>query len=342
MRLLSRVGFLLWRISRIFLLLALVLVIIGYFMISMPGSNPAGPLPALTAEQLEIKTGLERHVQHLAGVIGERNVNSGDSLAATANYIDGEFRNMGLTPHRLEYQAGDKGPFINIEVELYGTTAADEILVLGAHYDTSWMTPGADDNASGVAVLLEIARALAEERLPRTVRFVAFPNEEFPHFGTARMGSKVYAKRLSDRGDNVIGMWSLEMLGYYDDTPGSQRFPNVMRYFYPDTGDFVAFVGNLKSRGFVHDSISVYRKNASVPAEGIAAPVMLVPDVRRSDHSMFWQHGYPALMVTNTAGFRNPHYHRNTDKPDTLNYERMTHVVSGLITTVRNLAGTTD
>lgn len=323
-----------------FILIILIVFAGGllYYMLAMPGSVPGSDLPPLTASQVEQRDRLRSHVEHLAGAIGKRNTEHPGTLARTVDYLHAQLESMELIPHRLEYETGESGSFVNLETEIYGTSRADEIIVIGAHYDTVWPTPGADDNASGVAVLLEIARQFAGRRFDRTVRLVAFPNEESPHYGTSRMGSKVYARRASERGDNIIGMFSLEMLGYYDTAPGSQDFPRVIEPFYPDRGDFVAFVANLASVGLLRNTVGRFREHASIPSYGLAAPVMLVPDIRRSDHAMFWPHGYPAIMITDTAGFRNPHYHRHTDVPDTLDYDRMVLVVEGLSRTFAQLA----
>ncbi len=331
------------------LLPVMMLAALGWYMLAMPGSSYGGEPPALAAEQQQLREHLQDHVRHLAGSIGERNTEQAGSLAAAANYIHDQFQAMGLVPRWREYRVDDdnspfSGPFVNVEVELHGHRRADEVLVIGAHYDSAWPSPGADDNASGVAGLLEIARWFAEQkaagrRFDRTIRFVAFANEESPHFGGPSMGSKVYVASAGQRDENIVGMFSLEMLGYYDNAPGSQRFPRPIEAFYPDRGNFIAFVADLRSRGLLHDTLEHFRDHATQPSQGIAAPAFLLPDIRRSDHAMFWQQGYPALMVTDTAGFRNPHYHRHSDTPDTLDYAAMTRVVHGLARTFAALAG---
>lgn len=319
----------------------LVIIIAGgiYYMFVMPGTSYTGPVPELTASQAELRDQLYRHVEFLAEQIGERNVDTMGSLESTRDYIRDEFRSMGYSPHVLEYaEDTQRGPFYNVEVEIYGTVRPDEILIIGAHYDTVWLSPGADDNASGVAAVLEIARAFAGRRFERTVRFVAFANEEFPYYGTDKMGSLVYARRAAERDENIVGMFSLEMLGYYDDTPGSQAFPGILSRFYPDTADFIAFVANIHSRGLLNETIGSFRRQAEFPSQGLAAPAMLVPDITRSDHAMFWTYGYPALMITDTAGFRNPHYHMVSDLPRTLDFDRMAILVDGLKAVFAELA----
>jgi len=321
-------------------ILALLLLggVLLYFMLAMPGQLPDGELAPLNKPQQELRARLRRHVDYLAGEIGKRNTEHPGSLEKTVAYLGREFRSMGIVAHVLEYRTDDKGPFVNLEVEFHGVSRPAEIIVIGAHYDTAWPTPGADDNASGVAALLELARSFTDRNFDRTVRLVAFANEESPHYGTDSMGSRVYARRASERDDNIIAMFSLEMLGYYDTTPGSQRFPRVIEPFYPDRGDFIAFVANLGSIGLLRRTMKHFRAQATIPSYGLAAPVMLVPDIRRSDHAMFWPHGYPAVMVTDTAGFRNPHYHRHSDRPETLDYSRMARVVDGIEAVILRLA----
>jgi Zn-dependent M28 family amino/carboxypeptidase len=209
--------------------------------------------------------------------------------------------------------------------------AGSGAIVVGAHYDTVPGSPGADDNASGVAVLIE----LAAMKLP--VRLVAFANEEMPYFRGLEMGSWVWAKRARERGEPIRAMYSLEMLGYYRDAPGSQRYPPPLGLFYPDRADFIAFVGDLGARTLVRQSISLFRKHTKFPSEGVAAPAM-IPGVTWSDHWSFRQHGFPALMITDTAFNRYPHYHLRSDTPDKLDYERMARVTLGLAAMLKELA----
>ncbi len=208
-------------------------------------------------------------------------------------------------------------------------------IVVGAHYDTVPGSPGADDNASAVAVLIELAALMKDASPP--LRFVAFANEELPYSHGEEMGSFAYAKRARGRGERVRAMFSLEMLGYYSDAPGSQRYPPLMRWFYPDRADFIAFVGDLGARRLVKRAHALFRKHSSFPSESLAAP-SFIRGIRASDHWSFRMHGYPAIMVTDTAYNRNPHYHRASDTPDTLDYERMARVTLGLAGMLRELA----
>jgi Zn-dependent M28 family amino/carboxypeptidase len=169
------------------------------------------------------------------------------------------------------------------------------------------------------------------------VRFVAFVNEEPPFYRSEQMGSRVYARRSRERRDHIVAMLSLETIGYYSDEPGSQLYPFPLRFFYPSTGNFLAFVANLGSRGLLREALASFRRNAQFPSEGVAAPAF-IPGVDWSDHWSFWQESYPALMVTDTAPYRYPHYHTLQDTPDKLDYERLARVVMGLHGMLRDLA----
>lgn len=306
-----------------------------YVCIVMPGTSMPGALPPLDNSQSALRERLSAHVRVLAEAIGERNDTHMAALNRAADYIDQQFQSYGYSPGEHPFGVH---PFRNITADLYGRGKRDEVIVVGAHYDTVRMSPGADDNASGVAGLLEIARALAAQRFPRTLRFIAFANEEEPFYGSDLMGSRVSARRSFERKENIVGMYALEMIGHYADQPGSQNYPNVIRHFYPARGNFIAFVANLRSRRFLHRSISYFRRQAVFPSEGMAAPEWLVPDIRRSDHAAYWQFGFPALMITDTANFRNRHYHGVSDLPHTLDYDSMARVVSGLTDMLRALA----
>ena len=224
----------------------------------------------------------------------------------------------------------------NIIAEIRGGTRANEIVVIGAHYDTVYDCPGADDNTSGVAALLELARLLKTSHPARTVRFVAFVNEEPPWFQTEDMGSLVYAVQAHKLKENIVAAVSLETIGMYSDVEGSQQYPQGFKSLFPSRGNFIAFIGDLSSHALVRDAVRSFRSAAQVPSEGSSVPA-LIPGVGWSDHWSFWQEGYPAIMVTDTAHFRNPNYHRPTDMPGTLDYERMARVVHGLVRVVTDL-----
>jgi Zn-dependent M28 family amino/carboxypeptidase len=290
----------------------------------------------------QIESNLRLHVDRLAGLIGPRTLRRPKTITATIGYIEGQWAEMGYTSTRECYDAlGDEAT--NLIVERPGTKRASEIVLLGAHYDTVSSTPGADDNASAVAVLLEVSRLLREHTGRRTIRYVAFACEEPPYFGLGEMGSQHHARKSRVRGDNIVGMLCLEMVGYYSDVAGSQAIPPAiptwMRRFFPKRGDFLAAVGNMPSwklcwqfrRGFK-------RGTKRMPLFSICLPEK-INEIRLSDNSSFWDQGYPALMLTDTSYLRNPNYHQASDTPDTLDYPRMTEVTLGVASAMRRLLG---
>lgn len=299
----------------------------------MPGRNIA-TAAALNEAEIALRAELVSDVQALAGDIGERNTNRYAQLNAAAEFIEASLARAGLTPRRESYDLRGQACH-NIEVEIRGTRP--EILVVGAHYDSVFGSPGANDNASGVAGLLALARRFAGKPCGQTLRFVAFVNEEPPYFQTAEMGSFVYARRCKDRGDRIEAMISLETIGYFSDEPHSQKYPAGLGFFYPSKGNFIGFVGNTGSRALLRDAVSAFKKEQKLPCEGAAMPAA-IPGIGWSDQWSFWECGYPAIMVTDTAPFRYPHYHSGTDTPDKLDYDRFALVVSGMEKVIAELA----
>jgi hypothetical protein len=310
------------------LLFAMTLGAYTYRALGMPGSSYRGKLAPLTPVQQELAQRARQDVVELASEIGERNLAHRDELERAARYIEQELAEAGYHTERDAYPVGDQN-VSNVCAERKGGAASAEVVVIGAHYDSALGTAGADDNASGVAAMLALARRFASEKPRRTVRFVAFANEEMPHFQTPTMGSFVNAQRARERGERVTAMLSLETLGHYTDAEDSQRYPAPLGWFFPSRGNFVAFVGNSESRDLVRASVGAFRGSVSFPSEGAALPAT-VPGVSWSDHSSFWQAGYPALMVTDTALMRYPHYHLPSDTPEKLDYERLARVIDGL------------
>ena len=305
-------------------------------MISMPGKSHQGPLAPATPTESSLASALRRDVVELAQTIGERNVVKYAALKKAADYVEAGLRVAGPVA-RHTYQASERD-CDNLEVEIRGSSAPGEIVVVGAHYDSVVGTPGANDNASGVAGLLALARALAATKPERTLRFVAFVNEEPPHFRTEEMGSRVYARRCRDRNETVIAMLSLETIGCFTDKPDSQKYPAPLGLCYPSTGNFIAFVGNVGSRSLVRRCVKTFRDRAAFPSEGAALPGWL-PGVGWSDHESFWENGFPAVMVTDTAPFRFPQYHLRGDTPDKIDFDRCARVVAGVEHVIRDLAG---
>jgi Zn-dependent M28 family amino/carboxypeptidase len=285
----------------------------------------------------ELAARLRQHVEQLAGTIGERHVGRAHALAAAARYVRAQWEAQGFDVVAQGYTAYGL-TCENLEVAIPGGARASEIVLVGAHYDTVQGSPGADDNASGIAGLLEIARRLRDCAPARTVRLVAFVNEEPPFFYSGQMGSKVYARAARNRGDDIRVMLSLEMLGCYSERPGSQAYPPFLRYFYPERGNFIAFVSNLSSRRALREVVAAFRAGSDFPAESLASPA-IVPGVSWSDQLSFWREGYRAVMVTDTAFYRYPHYHSPLDTSEKLNYREMARVVDGLGRAIGALAG---
>lgn len=272
----------------------------------------------------------------LADEIGPRAYYQKDALEKTSDYIKAELSGYGYDVSVQSYRA-DRGTYENILAEKKGNRAPDSIIVVGAHYDTVGGTPGADDNASGIAVLLELARLLINEPLGMTVHFAAFVLEESPFCRSRFMGSYVYAENLYQGRMNVEGMICLESVGYFRNTPQSQMFPlSFFRFLYPTTGNFITFVSNLRSKGFLNRAKTGFRKGTGFPVESISA-FSVVPGIDFSDHWSFWKFGYQAIMITDTAFYRNPNYHEAGDVPEILDYACMTEVVIGLQSAIKEL-----
>jgi len=306
-----------------------------WYMVAMPGRSWSGALPPLGDDDRRLAERLRSHVRAIASA--EHNVWSLGELEAAARYIEGELGEAGHIVRREEFKS-DLAPVRNLIAEIQGTVKAEEIVVVGAHYDSVLGAPGANDNGSGVAAVIELARAARGWRPARTWRFVAFVNEEPPFFQTGQMGSRVHAERASARGERIVAMYSLETIGYYADAPGSQHYPFPFSFFYPDRGDFLAFVANLASRALLHRTIATFRAEVQFPSEGVAAPAW-IPGIDWSDQWSFWREGYPAVMITDTAPYRYPHYHTARDTPDKVDYDRLARVVRGLERTFRVLDG---
>jgi len=300
----------------------------------MPGKNPSS-VAALSPDELTLRAELEANVQHLAGEIGERNIAHYRQLDAAAEFIERSFSSASLQPRRQTYELQGRACH-NLEVEIRGVRP--QVILVGAHYDSVSGSPGANDNASGVAALLALARRFAAKPAGQTLRFVAFVNEEPPYFQTEQMGSLVYARRCKARGEEISAMISLETIGYFSDAPRSQVYPSPgLGLFYPTIGNFIGFVGNVPSRALVRRAVGLFREQEKIPAEGAALP-SFVSGVGWSDQWSFWQCGYPAIMVTDTAPFRYPYYHMSSDTPAKLDYDRFALVVSGMEKVISELA----
>jgi len=320
-----------------FILLIIILPATVYYEASrMELKSYSGPFLPLSGKEREISTNLQKHVFRLADKIGERNIWRLEKLGEAADYIEQTLQTQGYTVRHQEYDARGV-PSVNLEIAIPGTSKANEIVLIGAHYDSVIGCPGANDNGSGVAALLEIARLLNHQRQARTIRLVAFTNEEPPFFLRGDMGSKVYAAKARRRNENIVAMLSLETMGYYSEKPHSQEYPFPFSFFYPHTANFIGFVGNLRSGKLVKQSLTAFRRHTKFPSEGTAAPGWIT-GIGWSDHWSFWRQGYRAIMVTDTAFFRYRYYHTAMDTPEKIDYDRLSRVTLGLSHVVIELA----
>ena len=315
---------------------AILVLILGFavwFVTAMPGKSHRGPLPPLDADGRRLAERLREHVVAVASE--EHNVAHPEALERSARYIEKTLSTLGYSVSRQEFET--EGVKVrNLEVS---KGSGKSLVVVGAHYDSALDAVGANDNGSGVAVLLEFARLLKTVQPAEglEVRLVFYVNEEEPWFGTDKMGSYVHSQGLAREGKEVVAMMSLETLGWYSQDFGSQRYPSPFSLFYPSTGNFIGFVANLRSRSLMHRVVGTFRRAVAFPSEGVAAPES-IPGIGWSDQWAYWKFGWPALMVTDTALFRYPHYHTLRDTPDKLSYERLARVVKGLEAVVRDLA----
>ncbi|KJU86593.1 peptidase M28 family peptidase [Candidatus Magnetobacterium bavaricum] len=301
---------------------------------SMPGRSYHGSLQPLSDGEALLKQNLRRHVITLSQEIGHRNTDRSVGLEASVGYIRDVLVQYGYSVKLQEYTVRNT-TVKNIEAQVDGSS--DEVIVVGAHYDSVRGSLGANDNASGVAATLELARLHAGEKHRRSVRFVLFVNEEPPYFETEDMGSRVYAREARKRADKITGMISLETIGFYSDTPNSQKYPSILKYFYPDTANFIGFISNISSRGLLYRCIKAFRNTTAFPSVGTAAPAW-IPGIGWSDHWSFWKEDYPAIMITDTAPFRYIHYHNMTDTPDKLDFDKMARVVAGIDRVVADIS----
>jgi Zn-dependent M28 family amino/carboxypeptidase len=327
-----------WFIAGLIIAFFIVLFFYFYWTGQMVGKSYTGRFLPLSAQEKEISASLRGHVFVLADEIGERNIWLPKKLAAAAAYIEKTWQEQNFMVQRQEYDArGVKSA--NLIIEIPGNSRAGEIVIVGAHYDSVLGSPGANDNGTGVASLLEISRLLSGSNNARTIRLVAFTNEEPPFFLRRHMGSRIYASRLRQQQEDIVGMLSLETMGFYSEAPHSQEYPFPFSFFYPDSANFIGFVANLRSRHLMRLSLAAFRRTTRFPSEGTAAPGWIT-GIGWSDHWSFWREGYRAIMVTDTAFFRYEHYHTRQDTPEKIDYDRLARVSTGLTEVVRELANT--
>lgn len=284
-----------------------------------------------------IRENLLSIVKLLSHEIGERSYNKTFALERAEKFIFSKFKEYGYEPEFQSYTLDGIFYHKNIIAKIEGKKSTRDIYVIGAHYDTVISTPGADDNASGVAVLLETARLVRNFKVDYSIHFVAFTLEEPPFFMTENMGSYRYAKKLKEEGFNVLGMISLEMVGYFSDKNKSQSYPlPFMNLFYPIKGNYIAIVSNRFSKDFLKEVEEGFKKGSKLPIETLAAPAFVV-GINFSDHWSFNQFGYKSVMITDTAFYRNKNYHKKTDTYETLDYWKMVEVVKGLVSVINRI-----
>ena len=277
---------------------------------------------------------------YLSETIGERNLRKPAKLAEAADYIQETMESMQYEIERQSFKVVgfERLPCHNLIAEVLGKDKPKEIVLIGARYDSVQGTPGANDNGSGTAALIEIADQLRGRQFSQTVRFVFFTNEEPPFFQRdGQMGSWVYAKACRQRGDTLKLVMSLETMGYFTDVPDSQKYPPLLAALYPSTGNFIGLVSDVRSRPMLLDVEKRLRKQCEVDVQIGSLPSEL-QGVGWSDHWSFWQEGYMGLMVTDTALFRYPHYHQPTDTVDKIEFVRFSQVVDGLAKMIEDLA----
>ena len=326
-----------WFLIVIIVCVALYYSFSEYRSFRMPGRSYTGSQEPLDNFQSRVRDHLREHVNVLAGQIGERNMSHYDRLEQSALYIRRVLELMGgYKVEEFDYDIQGK-TCRNLYVKLDGTEESKGIVVIGAHYDSVAGSPGANDNASGVAAVLELARIMKNDSPAQPIMFAFFPNEEPPFFQTKNMGSLVLAREFARKKLPITGMISVETIGYYSDQPGSQKYPSGIASFYPNTGNFIGFVSNLHSRRLLQKALAEFRASTHFPSEGATLPSW-VEGVGFSDHWSFWEEGHRAIMVTDTAPFRYPYYHTANDTPDKVDYDKMARVVVGLKHVVMKLA----
>jgi Zn-dependent M28 family amino/carboxypeptidase len=326
----------LWMVLAVLFLGLAALILWIVRMTSMPSRSYAGELAPLSAEQAELSAHLSQHVKYLSETIGERNLWKAGTLEAGAGYIRSNLQEAGYSVREQSYSVAGHAAS-NLEAKVEGSDGGKNTVIIGAHYDSVRGSPGANDNATGVAAVLELARLLRDSKPRTALRFVLFVNEEPPFFQTDSMGSLVYARQLRRDEIAVSAMFSLETIGFYSDAPGSQKYPPPLGLFYPSRGNFIGFVGNPSSRALLSRAIRRFRETTRFPSEGVAAPGEWL-GIGWSDHWSFWQQEYPAIMITDTAPFRYPYYHSPFDTDEHVDFARMARVVDGIRRVIESVA----
>ncbi len=321
-------------------ILAIAIVSVSIFgwslTIWMPRQSYLQVLPPLSAAEIKLQDRLKQDVETLAVKIGRRNVDNYQNLVAAKDFLARELTQAGYTVREQKYTVDGK-TFSNLEVEIPGSSRADEILVIGGHYDTAVTSLGADDN-TGAAAVLALAREFVGTKPMRTLRFVEFTNREPSDSSTQNRGSQVYAQAAKERGDKIVGMFSLETLGYFTDAANTQKYPLPLSLLYPNQGNFIGFISDIDSRELLRNTIRSFRAQAKFPSEGVALPSS-IQGVGWSDLRSFGQQGYQAVMITDTAPLRYPQYHTADDTMDKIDFEKLSRVTYGISKVIRDFVG---
>ena len=325
-----------------FIALALVVVslfLFCYWYMVKCGENADGePLESRrSAERVELKKELEADVAYLQS-LGPRNSVNRETYARLLEcegWIRQRWQSQGYSVKHQTFRFEGRD-YSNLEIELPGRVSPSEIIIVSAQYDTLPDSPGANNNGSGVAILLSLSNLLRNDTPDRTLRLVNFVNEEDPFFDTERMGSYIYAKTCRDNHEDIRVMLSLDALGIYSDEPGSQTLPFPFSFIYPNRGNFLAFIGDLRSRKHMRHVTRGFRKGTSLPIEAGVVPTW-VKGATWSDHSSFWKFGYPGIMVTDTGAFRSPSHHTKDDTLEKMNFEAMARIVLGMVGVIAEL-----
>lgn len=310
---------------------------VAWYGLAVPGRSHEGALPAATSEERDLAAKLRRHVETIASE--PHNTAHPRALERAALYIEQVLAAHGHTPERQVYEAdGQQVRNIFVTLDAPGAAHVARTIVVGAHYDSWIETPGANDNATGTAAVLELALLLRDRARPGTrLILVLFVNEEPPYFQTPDMGSVRFAQMLAARKEPVAAMLSLETIGFFSDAPGSQQYPSPLGSVFPSKANFISFVAMPGSRRLLHDVMRGFRETTAFPTVGGIAPGF-IPGIAWSDHWSFAQAGFQSLMVTDTALFRYAHYHKPTDTPDKVDYDKLARITKGLERAVRELA----
>jgi hypothetical protein len=310
-----------------------------WYMLKCEGKWPGEPLEKqMKADLIEIKKNLESDIEYIQK-LGPRNSENDTNykqLRQCEEWIKQRWESQEYVVKKHTYSVKGK-EYSNLQIEIQGHTLPSEIIIVSAQYDTLPDSPGANNNGSGMAILFQLSQFLRKHTPDRTLRLLNFVNEEDPFFGTEMMGSYQYAKRSFQRREEIRVILSLDALGIYKEEPGSQKLPFPFSMFYPDRGNFLAFIGNLQSRNYMIKVTRGFKKGSSFQIQAGVAPEW-AKGAAWSDHSSFWKFGYPGIMVTDTGGFRSPYHTTKEDTMEKLNFEVMSRIVIGMYCAVIELA----